>query len=65
MILINILEPLFGVAIEVGWNKMVKPQAFGGLGMRQARLMNVSLLDKLVWNILNCPDSLWVQILSS
>jgi hypothetical protein len=37
----------------VCWNKITQPRRFGGLGVRIARLQNVSLLGKLVWEILH------------
>jgi ribonuclease HI len=46
----------------VGWNKITQPRRFGGLGVRIARLQNVSLLGKLVWEILHSPSKLWVNI---
>jgi hypothetical protein len=42
----------------VGWNKITQPRRFGGLGVRIARLQNVSLLGKLVWEILHSPSKL-------
>jgi hypothetical protein len=47
----------------VGWDKITKPKNLGGLGIRRAREANTSLLGKLVWNIHQDKDSLWVQIL--
>jgi hypothetical protein len=46
----------------VGWNKITQPCWYGGLGVRIARLQNVSLLGKLVWEILHSPSKLWVNI---
>jgi hypothetical protein len=46
----------------VGWNKITQPRWYGGLGVRIARLQNVSLLGKLVWEILHSPSKLWVNI---
>ncbi|KAK2418771.1 hypothetical protein QL285_040937 [Trifolium repens] len=46
----------------VGWNKITQPRRFGGLGVRIARLQNVSLLGKLVWEILHSPAKLWVNL---
>jgi hypothetical protein len=48
----------------VGWNKISQPRRFGGLGVRIARFQNVSLLGKLIWEILNAPDKLWVKLMS-
>jgi hypothetical protein len=46
----------------VGWDKITQPRRLGGLGIRIARLQNVSLLGKLVWEILNSPGKLWVKL---
>ncbi|GAU10809.1 hypothetical protein TSUD_424890, partial [Trifolium subterraneum] len=35
---------------------------YGGLGVRCARTQNVALLGKLIWEILQSPDKLWVRI---
>jgi hypothetical protein len=48
----------------VGWNKISQPRRFGGLGVRIARFQNVSLLGKLIWEVLNNPDKLWVRLMS-
>jgi len=37
---------------------------FGGLGIYEARLTNLALLGKLVWNMLHNKDKLWVKVLS-
>ncbi|PNX98804.1 ribonuclease H, partial [Trifolium pratense] len=47
----------------VSWNKITQPRRFGGLSVRVSRLQNISLLGKLVWEILNSPDKLWVKLL--
>jgi hypothetical protein len=47
----------------VGWNKITQPRRYGGLGVRIARFQNVSLLGKLVWEILHSPTKLWVNII--
>lgn len=35
----------------VGWNKIVKSKAEGGLGIRAARAKNIALLVKLNWRL--------------
>lgn len=35
----------------VGWNKIAHPKHLGGLGIRPAREANISLLGKLVWEL--------------
>jgi hypothetical protein len=47
----------------VGWNKITQPRRYGGIGVRIARFQNVSLLGKLVWEILHSPAKLWVNII--
>jgi hypothetical protein len=46
----------------VGWNKITQPRKYGGLGVRSARLQNTALLGKLIWEILQCPNKLWVNL---
>ena len=36
-----------------------------GLGVKKARWMNVSLLGKLVWQLINNQEKLWARILRS
>lgn len=49
----------------VKWSTITKPRKLGGLGVRTARIQNVSLLGKLVWEILNNSNKLWVSIFNS
>ena len=37
----------------VNWGTISSPNRYGGLGIRETRLMNVSLLRKLIWSILH------------
>lgn len=48
----------------VNWQKVTRFKSEWGLGIRAARLVNISLLGKLVWDMENRPDKPWVQILS-
>ena len=48
----------------VHWNMVTTPKRFGGLGIREARLTNLALLGKLVWNKLHNKDKFWVKVLS-
>jgi len=48
----------------VGWNKIDKPKNIGGLGIRLAREANTCLLGKLVWDLVQKNNKLWVNILS-
>lgn len=36
----------------VNWETISSPRKWGGLGVRRARLQNISLLGKIVWNVL-------------
>lgn len=47
----------------VNWQKIACPRQFGGLGLRDTRSSNVSLLGKLVWHMLHQPGKLWVDVL--
>lgn len=49
---------------HVNWNKVTNPRRFGGLGLREARLGNVAMIGKLLWNLLHNKDKLSVQVLS-
>jgi hypothetical protein len=48
----------------VGWNKIARPKNIGGLGIRSAREANTCLLGKLVWDLVQKNNKLWVNILS-
>lgn len=47
----------------VNWQKVTLPKSLGGLGIRNAREANTSLLGKLVWDVQQNKDKLWVQLL--
>lgn len=47
------------------WNTLCLPKDRGGLGFKRLRDMNLAMLSKLGWKILNRPDLLWVQIIMS
>nr|KYP44514.1 Putative ribonuclease H protein At1g65750 family [Cajanus cajan] len=49
----------------VSWDVVTQPKAFGGLGVREARRVNVSLLGKLIWDLLMAPQKPWVHIISN
>jgi hypothetical protein len=49
----------------VGWNKIARPKQCGGLGVRPAREANISLLGKLVWDMVQSSRKLWVDLFSS
>nr|KYP38498.1 hypothetical protein KK1_040270 [Cajanus cajan] len=46
----------------VGWNTITRPKEFGGLGIRESRQVNISLIGKLIWDLLHSPQKPWVKI---
>ncbi|KAJ1411818.1 Ribonuclease H-like superfamily [Sesbania bispinosa] len=49
----------------VSWNWVTSDKNFGGLGVRDLRLMNTALLGKLIWSMLYENHKPWVQVFSS
>jgi hypothetical protein len=49
----------------VGWDKIARPKIQGGLGIRPAREANICLLGKLVWDMVQSSNKLWVDLLSN
>ena len=49
----------------VKWDFVARPKRLGGLGVRRAKLSNIALLGKPIWDILSKPHKLWVQLLTS
>lgn len=47
----------------VSWEKICRPKSDGGLGIRSAKEMNMALLGKLGWRLMNTQYALWVRIL--
>jgi hypothetical protein len=47
----------------VKWNKVCQPKARGGLGIRDVKLVNLSLLAKWRWRLLQGGDALWKKVL--
>lgn len=45
------------------WRKVCQPRCKGGLGVRDIRLVNVSLLAKWWWRLLQDQSSLWKEVL--
>ncbi|XP_026417342.1 uncharacterized protein LOC113312820 [Papaver somniferum] len=45
------------------WDTVNKSIELGGLNIRKTEHLNIVLLAKLAWRMLNEPDALWVQIL--
>jgi hypothetical protein len=49
----------------VNWKTVASPKKDGGLGIRAAREANICLLGKLVWNMVQKTNKLWVNLLSN
>lgn len=47
----------------VKWSKVCQPKDKGGLGIRDIRLVNLSLLAKWRWRIIQGEDALWKEVL--
>ncbi|KEH35783.1 hypothetical protein MTR_3g102690 [Medicago truncatula] len=47
----------------VKWSVVCQPKEMGGLGVKDVRLMNLSLLAKWRWRLLNGEDALWKEVL--
>jgi hypothetical protein len=43
------------------WDSICTPKALGGLGVRKMREVNLALITKLSWKLLNNSNSLWVS----
>lgn len=49
----------------VGWPTISKPMQLGGLGVRRAREVNTTMLDKLVWDLYQQTPKPWAQLILS
>jgi ribonuclease HI len=49
----------------VNWKTVTRPKHIGGLGVRSARDANTCLLGKLVWDMVQSTNKLWVNLLSN
>ncbi|XP_050386353.1 uncharacterized protein LOC126802719 [Argentina anserina] len=47
------------------WNFLCKPKDDGGLGFRDIHILNMSLLAKQCWRLVQEPDSLWARIMKA
>lgn len=48
----------------VAWDKLTKPKASRGIGLRDIQLSNQALLAKVVWRILTSPNYLLARVLT-
>lgn len=46
------------------WSNISKSKVSGGVGIRNPHRLNISLLSKLAWRLVNKPDDLWVRLLN-
>jgi hypothetical protein len=49
----------------VKWFDVCRSKEDGGLGVRNIRLVNISLLTKWRWRLLNSQDSLWALVIKA
>jgi hypothetical protein len=49
----------------VKWEDVCKPKHLGGLGVRDLRVVNISLLAKWHWRLLGGGDALWKDVIRS
>ncbi|KAF1879364.1 hypothetical protein Lal_00005830 [Lupinus albus] len=47
------------------WDVLTRQKCDGGLGIRDARIANISLLGKLCWNLVSNNEKLWCRVLKS
>lgn len=47
----------------VAWDQVCLPKREGGLGVRSATTMNMAMLGKLGWRLMNDTESLWARVL--
>lgn len=49
----------------VGWETIARSKKAGGLGVRISRFENTAMLGKLVWDIHQKSNKLWVEVVRS
>lgn len=49
---------------HVNWEFVTSPKRYEGLGIRDARIANISLHGKLIWSMFHDKDKLSVQLLT-
>ncbi|XP_026414361.1 uncharacterized protein LOC113310013 [Papaver somniferum] len=47
------------------WKSICIPKSQGGLGLRNPKKFNVSMLTRLTWRVISNPNALWVKVLKS
>jgi hypothetical protein len=47
----------------ISWDKICKPKDEGGIGVRDLKKMNQTLILKLVWQIASQDDKVWIGIM--
>lgn len=45
----------------VAWERICFPKKFGGLNVKGSKLWNVAFVGKLLWQLLNNKEVLWVK----
>lgn len=49
----------------IRWDTLCQPKSCGGLGLKDLSHMNMALLMKIGWGLVNSPNTFWVQVLAS
>jgi hypothetical protein len=49
----------------VKWEDVCKPKSLGGLGVRDLRVVNISLLTKWKWRLLSSSSLMWKEVIRS
>lgn len=47
------------------WETLILPKIDGGIGIQDASHANTTLLEKLVWDLVQELDKLWVEVLEN
>ncbi|CAN1804498.1 Putative ribonuclease H protein At1g65750 [Linum perenne] len=49
----------------LNWEQVCQPKAWGGLGIRSSKEMNLAFLMKLTWGMIKDKEALWVKVLKT
>ncbi|KAH9671615.1 putative ribonuclease H protein [Citrus sinensis] len=49
----------------IRWDTLYQPKSCGSLGLKDLSHMNMALLMKIGWGLVNSPNTFWVQVLTS